>query len=329
MNSNIIVHNIKNISLGLLLAAILMIPGTVSAQAETDAQTLEGQISILKDKLNELVFMLQARTNYYAGTDSALVVDEETSKWFFVRQSADNDSRIFGDFDASLVIEADGGTLQLLIETDCSEGGLLLGDTSTCLDHQWYTASELHNGVRTYTIPMKVLTDSEVEQFSVSVRACRFNGCDEGIVVPINYKQAQTFGDTVEIYDRYEWEYEWDGDQYHVQEVLLSFPHHEVKKIKTRVRCDVTGLFTDPQEEHRLGCSTREQFTAPDYQDTRVDEEGNIYNLLLESVSRNFSADDVGKIEMEFVFFGKTNSVIHTAYHRPVQLETGDLTDEN
>ena len=250
-------------------------------------------------------------------------IEEEITAGFFTHLDKEIDTTIYGSNKTNLVFETDGGVNQLLLVVDCSDldGTLKLFSNLNCTEQNWLYLSEEIDGVKTFNVPVSYITDEEVDSIKIDVFACRFNGCHLEDDISLRYKNEKTFADDVKIYDRYEWQYEWDDRIHHVQEVLLNFPYQEVQYIKLRVRCDSTGLYINTNEDERITCNSKRRYSQPDYRDFITDEQGNVFNLRIESVTEDIQEDEVGKVELEFIFLGKNNSVIYTAYHRPVQLD--------
>jgi hypothetical protein len=157
---------------------------------------------------------------------------------------------------------------------------------------------------------------------TVSVYACRFNGCVKTSPLVLSYKSSRSFVDDLVIKDRYEWVYEWDGRRHHVQEVALAFPAEMVRSVRVRVRCDVPGLYIDTVEDTRVTCNSKRKISPPLFRTPVTDKEGNTYNLVLETVTDDITKEEVGELELELTFIGPQGQILHKAFHRPVQLDT-------
>jgi len=218
---------------------------------------------------------------------------------------------------------------QIVVTNTCNDDSqVLLSSNSNCVEETWIMKSELHDGVKTFTVPVSLVTKQAEDKIKLSVFACRFDGCVYEKELTIPYRTKITYADKVKVYDRYEWTYEWNDEIYHVQEVLLVLPAKETSKVKLKVRCDKRELHIPTTEDNRASCRESREFTNADYQYVETDELGNVYNMRIESVTNNISIEDSGSVELEFIFFDKQNNVAHTVLHRPVQKEEVSKNEE-
>lgn len=290
----------------------------------------ESRIELINSILSEISVLLdlvKAREDFYENRAILEQVDHDgRSDDFFLRVGEDSPVAVYGSKPVSLIVETDGGVRQIVVTSSCdkSDSTVLMFSNVNCVEQTWINEFEMESGVKTFTIPVSFTTKNTEDAINLSVYACRFDGCVYETNLAVPYKEQIAFADQVEIYDRYEWEYEWKDNIYHVQEVLLSFPYKDIKKVKLRVRCDINGLYIRTTEDDRATCNNRREYTNPDYRDPETDELGNAYNLLIESVTKDSIIENSGAVEMEFVFIDKRNRVAATLYHRPVQEEVID-----
>lgn len=309
----------------ILVAVFLFLPQG-NANASTTETGVEDKIELLNtllSKIDVLMNLMRDREDFFENKDViARTEPGKRSEDFFLRLAKDSAAAVYGSDSASILIETDGGVRQIVVTSACADDNfetLLMGNSS-CSEEVWLTQSTMNNGVQTFVVPVAVDTKQEEGDVKLSVFACRYDGCVFETDLSIPYKEKITFADQVHIYDRYEWTYEWDGDIYHVQEVLVDFPYYDVRIVKLRVRCDVPGLYISTDEDNRLSCNERGRFSNVDFRNPKTDEQGNTYNLVIESVTRNISKDDAGSVELEFAFVDKHNGITFM-YHRPMQKE--------
>ncbi len=315
----------------IFVAVLVLVPAKAEAQ---ELNTREEIITSILEEIDRLLGLVKQREDFLLDEQPEMEVEEEILADFFARLDEENDTTIYNKNKTNLLIETDGGVSQLLLVVDCSDydGSLRLFSNSECSELNWLSSYEEINGVKTFKLPVSYISDEEKETLELDIFACRFNGCHFEKDISFKYKDEKTFADDVKIYDRYEWIYEWNDRIHHVQEVLLDFPYRDVKSIKLRVRCSETGLYITTNEDNRTTCNSRRRYSQPDYRDYETDEQGNTFNLRVESVTNNIQDDKVGSVELEFVFYGYNNRVLYTAYHTPLQrdveLTLGDEEEE-
>lgn len=315
----------------LLVFALSLATAVPVHQAMAAEESRLETIKSLMTEINALLNLVKDRKDFAVNKASLDAVDHsDRSEDFFLRIGEDSASVLYGSEPTPIILETDGGVRQIVVTNSCSESGskVLLFSNSDCVEETWVIESEMESGIKTFTVPVSLITKEAEDSVDLSVYACRFDGCvfESNLVLP--YKEQISFADQVEIYDRYEWIYEWNNNIYHVQEVLLDFPYKDIKKVKLRVRCDVSGLYIATDDDYRATCHNRREYSNFDYRNVTVDDNGNTYNLLIESVTRDSVVENSGAVELEFVFVNKRNGVAATLYHRPVQEEVFDEDEE-
>lgn len=302
-----------NILVGIaLFASLIFAPQTVLASNEGR------NIDSLLEKI-EVLRSLIAQRVAFAETGPVLKTNEDPE--YFTLEALDI-VPVFGPETELVEINTDGSVSQLLLTSTCNQfDGTLKIMTRDCQDKVWVSEFEEENGIRTFSVPVRFDTSEQTALFEIDVFACRYNGCQHEKTIELKYKNKVTFADQLRIYDRYEWEYEWNDNVYHVQEVLLNFPFENIRKVKLRVTCEGKGLYIRTDEEERATCYSRRDYSQVDFGEIQTDEQGNVYNLRVESVTDNITQEESGFVKMEFTFFNWQNRLVHTAYHTPVQKE--------
>jgi hypothetical protein len=85
------------------------------------------------------------------------------------------------------------------------------------------------------------------------------------------------------------------------------------------VTCDESGLYIKTTEEDRATCYSRRDYSPVDFGDENTDDEGNVYDLRIESVTDNIQPDQAGAVIMHFSFMDWQNRVIYETTYRPEQ----------
>lgn len=306
--------------LAILLAGV---PVSVSA-SESKTET----INKLLEQIGNLQLIVKDRFDF---NRTSIITEpaEDRSSDFFLRVAGDSAPTLYAEKSVNLILETDSGVRQILIMTDCRDNELspIFNNNTTCESQTWVYGADLQDGIKTFTLPVQVSATENSGEVGFRIFACRFDGCVLETELDLPFKTDVEFTDLVKIYDRYEWTYEWDDKIYHVQEVLLSFPHKDIQKVNLVVRCDGGGLSIATTEKNRVTCGGKRRYSNLYYRNEETDEVGNTYNLKIESVTKNISVEQSGSVEMEFTFTDKRNQVVSTIYYRPVQKE--EILEEN
>lgn len=299
--------------------SVAFIFGLVCGPQTVSAATKSSDIESLLTRIEALRTAIAQRADFEQSGPVAKTADDPD---YFTFQITNEQMALYGKQATVLNIQTDGSVNQILISTDCTDiDGLLFLNERECSNAYWLSSFKEKDGLRTFSLPLRLATDMERTKIPVSFHACRFNGCQFEDKLNIPYKNKITFADQVKVYDRYEWTYEWNNNTYHVQEVLLSFPAKEIRKVKLNVKCDARGLYIRTDEELRATCNSKRDYSQVDFGDEEIDEQGNIFNLRIESVTDNISEEQVGAVKMMFSFVNWQNRVIHELVHVPLQLE--------
>lgn len=273
----------------------------------------------LLSRIEELRAALAQRTEFAVKGPVAKSADDPE---YFKFEITNEDLAVYGRKTTVLTLQTDGSVAQILVSIDCSDvDGTLFVRERECSDEYWLSEYDEKDGIRTFKLPLRLSTPLDNTKFRVSFHACRYNGCQFEDKITVSYKDKITFADQVKIFDRYEWQYEWNDNTYHVQEVLLNFPFKDIRKVKLRVTCDVSGLYIRTDEELRATCNSKRDYSPVEFGAVETDEMGNVYNLRIESVTDNITKDQVGSVKMLFTFINWQNRVVHELTHIPIQLE--------
>lgn len=279
-------------------------------------------IEALQQRIESLRTIIQQRIDF--PVTGAIEKTNDDPEYFSLEEVEQSPQFVYGNEPGVIEYRTDGSVLQLLLQHSCREAADAprLAKQSECMDSLWVLAPEVVSGVVTFTIPVEFANHGyETLSTEIDVYACRYNGCQFEKTTTVTHKKTKIFADDLVIFDRYEWEYEWEGKTYHVQEVLLHFPDNEIRRVKLHVTCDAKGLYIKTTEDDRATCYSKRQFSPFDFGDEQIDEEGNVFNLRIETVTDNIQAKDAGKLLMEFTFINKQNSVIYETAYRPLQRE--------
>jgi hypothetical protein len=316
---------LKNISYSALIAVFafvfIAIPSSTVFATYFDTEDTLVEQRIMAPTITKLLAMIKDREDFKINkTSLSQSVVSNRSEDFFFRIGKNSPSTVYGTKPVTLIAETDAGVRQIVVTTSCeaSDSEVLLFSNTTCEEETWIIQSETNSGIKTFKIPLAINTQNEEDVIGLSFFACRHDGCVFEDTVSISYKDKITFADQLEVYDRYEWEYEWNDRIHHVQEVLLYFPYKDIRKIKLRAYCDTSGLNITTTEDNRVTCNERREYSVVNFRDYETDEEGNVYNLRIESVTTDKIVENSGAVELEFMFFNKKNRA-HTVYYRPVQ----------
>jgi len=300
----------------LVYATLALFAVTSPVLAATPVQTLAD----LQTTIETLQQVIAQREDFQA--NGPVQKSDADPDYFLFKAVSAVPVTVYGASATTLQYQTDGSVMQLLLRAPCPESMNLhrLYRAASCQNDTWVFSAEELNGIKTFTVPISfVASNYEKVTVEVDVFACRYNGCRHEQTTMVVYKNNQSFADKITVYDRYEWEYEWNEKIHHVQEVLLAFPHKDVRKIKLRVLCDVRHLWIQTTENDRATCSSRRTFTPPDFKRVQTDENGNVYNLRIEAVTNNIQVEDTGAMEMIFTFIGWQNQILHEVAHRPTQ----------
>ncbi len=314
----------------LIIASIVIVMAfslALPAEAKTKTTLVKKDVSTLVEEIKNIQKLVEQRTQFNLKGPAVIAVRPE---YFALNFAADSVQTIAGDNVANISINTDGGVSQIMILSKCSEviGVLTLGQSNTCVEKTWVSKYTEANGVRNFSIPVGYTSEELEASLNFSAYACRYNGCMFEKNFSIQYKDKLSLADTLRIYDRYEWTYEWDNKIYHVQEVLLSFPYKDVRRVKLIVRCDVAGLYISTEDDNRATCNNRRSYGQPDFRDYTTDDQGNAFNLKIESLTKNIQEENVGAVTMEFTFIGKQNQVIYKTTHKPIQLDVEEEEED-
>ncbi len=309
--------------LALIIPTVFFNPGTVEAHHKVIEVNSSPKVEMTKQ-----LELMRQRIQFLTDTQPEMEVASDTLQYFSVKVSEISELNIHDNKPGNLVVVADGGVSQLVLETVCEkDNSLLFGKAKKCLTYTFVSEYVEEGGIRTFTVPVSYLGTKNGAELDVILYPCRFNGCFAEEAATFKYKSFREFADDLKIYDRYEWVYDWDGDTYHVQEVLLNFSSKEIKKIYVSVRCEAKGLYISTDQDHRYTCNQKRRIAEHNFRKEEIDEQGNKYRVLLESVTRNIQKENVGKVVMEFRFMGANNKILHIAEHRPVQLDTLEVEE--
>ncbi len=298
--------------LGVAAFVILtMSPTTVSAQV-----SVEDQIQTLKAELQRLQGILAQRLQYAesgATTEGAL-------DYFYLKTEAESPVKLYGNEQTDVVFTADLDVLQLFLVTDCNEADSRLFGWDSCSEKTWITGTEKSEWTHTFTIPFSVVSGDDETSATYEVYACRFNGCMLETELDIVHKPALVFTDEVKISDRYDWEYNNEKDDLiYEQEVLIRFPHSDIRKVIIDVRCENEDLYLYTTTRERISCSDDQTYDSVNYNKVKSDEAGNEYNMLVYTVFENFTKESIGSVELEVSFYSKTNKFLGSIKHTPQQ----------
>lgn len=315
---------IKNTILSATIIALFAMSGNsaMAAEQKTSAQLI---VEIMEE-IKRLQLLIKDRVDFKQNKFD-LIKDEERTEDFFLRLAEDSATKVYGNTESNIKLETDGGVRQILITNSCADSAVILLDNTKCATNTWVVDANLNSGIKTFTVPAKLVTNKDEDIMQLSVIACRFDGCVMETEIELPYKSEIDFSDQVSIYDRYEWTYEWNDRKYHVQEVLLNFPYKDIKEVELRVRCEEGQLYIATNEDDRATCNNRRRYSNIDYRDFETDDQGNEYNLRIESVTEYLPDYPVGLVDMEFKFIHKRNHVVALINHYPVQLD--DLAEED
>jgi len=297
-----------------LVCVLVFSANPTAANAQSDEQAL---LESLLTQLQELQALVTQRVTFGesgATTTGAL-------EYFNFNLPNGTEVQTFGSESYDLVIETDLDVTQLVLVTDCAEGNMYTFDSDVCATETW-TMNSVQEGDWTaiFTVPVSVDSDAETE-VSFEVYACRFNGCMYEGDVTIANKPSREYVDDVSIIDRYEWQYEQGDNMIHEQEVLVSVPLDGLHRITLEVECEDTSLYLPTYSDERVGCGQDYRYSQPDFRDEETDELGNVYNMLIYSVSKNIQEEDAGSVTLNFEFFDLKNKSLGTLVHIPEQLE--------
>lgn len=309
----------------LFLTLSFFSPGLVFAHDTKVEHEHEGNESLIKQ-----LEILKQRLLFITNAQPPMVVDKETSQYFSLKIDETSSTTVYAKKPGVLVIKTDGGVGQLMLETKCSDkGALLLNGAKKCLTQTWLTDYVEESGMRTFTIPVNYADLKATSTRKVSIYPCRFNGCHKEDTVTINYKEKREFADDLVIKDRYEWVYDWDDKTYHVQEVILGFSTKEVKKIYLDVKCETKGLYIETTEDHRVTCNQNRRFSDNFFREVKTDDEGNKYNMVIETVTNDIEPEEVGKVLLTFRFYAINNRLLKIVEYRPIQLDTLESEEDD
>jgi len=300
--------------IGSLVCVFMYSVNPTAANAQSDEQVL---LESLLTQLQELQSLVAQRVSFAeSGATSTAALE-----YFNFNLPNGTVVQTFGSESHDLVIETDLDVTQLVLVADCSEGDIRTFGSNVCATETWIMNSvQEGDWTSVFTIPVSIQSDTSID-LSLDVYACRFNGCMYEGDVAIANKPSKEYVDDVAIIDRYEWQYEQGDNKIHEQEVLISVPLDGLHRIGLDVTCTFTKHYLRTYSDERTGCSQEYRYSQPDFRDEKTDELGNVYNLLVYSVSKNLTAEEAGSIAMTFEFFDLKNKSLGTLVHVPQQFE--------
>lgn len=308
--------------LPIFLFAIFLVPSHSVLAANNESKS--EQISSIMTQVESIKSLIKDREEFLANKvhNQTVASEQVRSEDFFLKVSKDSSITIYGSEKTPIIFETDGGVRQIVITSSCENltSKILTFSNSECKPETWIVDSKLSNGVKSFTLPLSYISKKDEDIVKLSVYACRFNGCVFEDDFEILYKKESVFSEVVDVYNRYEWEYEWKNQVYYVQEVLLNFPYKDVKWVYLDVDCDNNKLYIETTEDDRATCNQRRKFTKSDFRSYTKDDQGNVYNLRIESVSNKMIVEETtDAVELEFSFIGYNNQIIDKLYHRPLK----------
>lgn len=308
----------NNLIFTTVLAVVLLLP-----------QISYANDALIRAQIIELLAQIHVLTEQLESLQSEQDNDEEIERfdWAFVRTVGILPETLYGDEDFVLSLETDGSVESLVFKTDCSNVDSQLSiDASYCRSTVEVTNFIENDGVRTFEVPLVVRTNDKKTDVEMTVSACRFNGCVIEEKFNFSYKITKEFTDKVDVKDRWEFEYEYEDELFHVQEVLVAFPAEDIRRVKARLLCSENALYRDTDDAERIACQGRRTFTRGYFDDVVTDDYGNEFNLMIQLMMSEVRPEGGAYVELELTFTTFANKTYEVA-HSPVLWE-GDEEDE-
>lgn len=304
----------RNILIFTLILCSLALSGTSVVKAQ-EQQSTEVSLAGLIEQIERLQTILEQRNSF--GVAEPFFVEEEVSQYFFLRESAESEPQVYGSEASNIILETDGGVTQLFIQQNCSNTVFLVyeeQDNSICRSGIWLMAPSDDDGVVTFTIPVSYSQPS-INDVELSVSVCRFNGCEEVKQVVVTYKDVKEFIDSVSVTNRYAYEYEYDDEVFLIQEFLIDLGGQSVRRIKAVIRCEDSSVRNRASEKQRVGCSENKKISRSLIDYDQTDDQGNVYDLLLEFTAEVTDVEFEQQITVELDFTDMSNRT-HSLVHR-------------
>lgn len=299
-------------------------------RAAASDRVVQAQIDALLARIDELMLIIEARKADESADNESAAEAPEYLDWFSFSVGRDSAKTAFGDEEALLIFETDGGTEELVLTLTCDEDTVLLGSNHICVEEFRTDDFTESGGVRTFAIPVYAST-TKLSKARLEVSACRFNGCVKEEKITLELIPEKRLIDGVRITDRWEYDYEWDDELFHVQEVMVSVPADDLSYMKVGLDCDDIALFKDTDDIKRVSCNVERKLRRIHFGTEESDDYGNTYNVILQvfvagGVYPQGSTD--GQVTLEFRFVKRDNSVELLEYAPTLWEEVDEEVDE-